>query len=139
MAVIARTLFHGTSTGYLSQILRNGLDPKSSCKKYLCYTDDLAIAKHHATHMAEWDEVVLEKTCRPVIFAIPSDQFLPTGFCLDENFIDLGPSAGRAIGRPLAHILRSWHLVFNISGSVGYNRLLRVRRPMIIGRPVLDY
>jgi hypothetical protein len=29
--------------------------------------------------------------------------------------------------------------VFNISGSVGYNRLLRVRRPMIIGRPVLDY
>lgn len=129
---MTRVLFHGTSTGYLGQILRDGLDPRSSYKGYLCYADDLAIARWHADCMAEWDAGKLNKPCRPVVFAIPIGAFLPADFCLEENYIDLGPSAGRAVGRRLRHLLRSWRLVLAVAGAVGYRRRVLVDRAMIL-------
>jgi hypothetical protein len=127
-------LYHGTSTGYLNQILRDGLDPISSHKGYLCYTPDLAIAKHHADAMAEWDPEYVKRPCSPIIFAIPIDRFLPSAFCLDENFITLNPSAGRAAGKPMQHLVGSWRQVLALAGSVGNKRLVRVSRDMIVSR-----
>lgn len=129
---LPKLLFHGTSTGYLGQILREGLHPESSHKGYLCFTDKIVIAEHHADCMAEWDSDSLKQDCRPVVFAIPTSRFLPAHFCLDENYIVLRPSAGRRAGLRLDHLVGRWRQVLQIGGAVGYRRLLRVDRAMML-------
>jgi hypothetical protein len=121
-------LYHGTSDGYLDQILRDGLDPQSSRDGYLCYTDDPETARYHALHMAEWDSEVLDRTCRPVTITIPFDRFAIEGFCLDRNFIRLGPSHGRAVGRRLGGRRWTWETLLRETGAVGY------RLRLIVGR-----
>lgn len=125
-------LYHGTSDGYLDQILRDGLDPRSSVERYLCYTDDVAIARHHANHMAEHDSAILGKACRAVIFAIPMTRFERAGFCLDRNFVRLGPSHGRAVGQQLGHRRWTWEELLAHAGAVGYAHLLRVEPSNLI-------
>lgn len=131
-----RFLYHGTSTGYLRQILRDGLRPESSYKGYLCYADDRRVATYHAVAMAEWDTDRLGAECRAIVFAIPVDRFAKAGFCLDENFIELGPSTGRAVGRDLLGKVWSWQRLLHHAGAVGYRERLRVDGRMIarIGR-----
>ena len=125
-------LFHGTSTGYLDQMLRDGLDPRSSYKGYLGFTNQIAIAEHHAEHMTDWDGSILKRVCHPVVFAIPISAFTPAHFCLDENFIELRPSAGRRAGLNMDHLLGTWRQVLQIAGAVGYRRLLKVDHTMMM-------
>lgn len=119
-------LYHGTSTGYLDQILRDGLDPQSSYKGYLCYADDLAISAWHAECMAVSDEAHLDVQCMPVIFKINQNRFSRRKFCLEQNFIDPGPSAGRACENGLPERDWTWQALLAFAGAVGYRKLLRV-------------
>lgn len=116
-------LYHGTSTGYLAGILGRGLDPQSSADGYLCYTDDLGTARYHAQHMADWDTGSLGRDCAPLVFAIPIARFDPARFCLDANFIRLGPSHGRAVGQNLRERDWTWHELLARAGAVGYTAL----------------
>lgn len=119
-------LYHGTSTGYLAGMLARGLDPKASADGYLCYTDDLATARYHAEHMAEWDTGSLGRDCAPIVFALPIARFDPEHFRLDANFIRLGPSHGRAVGQNLRERTWTWHDLLTHAGAVGYAALLPV-------------
>jgi hypothetical protein len=125
-------LYHGTSTGYLKQILRDGLRPESSYKGYLCYTDEAAIADHHAQFMAEWDAEYVEHPCHPVIFAIPFERFDRSAFCLEENWIDLGPSAGRAVRMDMTRREWTWETLLTETGAVGYAATMPVGREDIL-------
>lgn len=133
-------LFHGTSSCYLDAIVREGLRPESSCTGYLCFTDDPAIAAHHARHMADWDGARNGLSCEPLIFSIPSNLFRSSQFCLDENFIRLGPSAGRGTGKDVGELIEqrrksgyrwSWQELLSIAGSVGYRGVVSVRLGMV--------
>lgn len=119
-------LYHGTSTGYLAGMLARGLDPEASADGYLCYTDDLATARYHAEHMAEWDTGSLERDCAPIVFALPIARFDPEHFRLDANFIRLGPSHGRAVGQNLRERTWTWHDLLTHAGAVGYAARLSV-------------
>lgn len=134
-------LYHGTSTAYLrgpTGILKNGLDPRSSGSGYLCYTDDIEIARWHAEHMADWDADVVNRPCQPVVFAIPFEEFDRQGFCRDENFIRLGPSHGRAVNKGVEirrrHLQRAWRWpeLLKFAGSVGYKKLMPVTNSVLL-------
>ncbi len=125
MALPAR-LFHGTSDGYLDQILADGLDPKASVRRYLCYTDDPEIARYHALHMAEHDTDILGRRCRPVCIAIEIERFDETGFRVERNFIRLTPSYGRARGRNLKGRTWTWQSLLEEAGAVGYALRMQV-------------
>lgn len=113
-------LYHGTSTAYLDGILRNGLQPESSYKGYICYADDIEISVYHAGFMAKWDEIYVGRKCYPVIFRIPFLRFDASCFCLDQNFIELGPSAGRAVGMDMQARSWTWRSLLTATGAVGY-------------------
>jgi hypothetical protein len=123
-----RVLYHGTSDGYLEGILARGLDPASSADGHLCYSDDPETARYHAGHMADWDSGSLGRHCRPILFTIPFDRFAADRFCLDTNFIRLGPSHGRAVGQDLQRRSWTWQTLLNAAGAVGYTGLLPVSR-----------
>lgn len=137
---LPETLYHGTSDGYLEAILRDGLRPESSGTGYLCYTDEIEVALHHAACMAEWDESMLGRACRPVVFAVPIGSFDTGGFVLEEGFIRNGPSAGRACVSMEAARIRerherrpwSWDELLVHAGAVGYARTLKVTVEMIL-------
>ena len=119
-------LYHGTSTGYLDEMFASGLNPASSLNGYLCYTDDPATARYHAEHMAVWDTGSLGRACAPIVFALPIERFDPTYFCLEANFIRLGPSHGRAVGQNLRDRAWTWAELLTHAGAVGYAAGLRV-------------
>ncbi|NTF18005.1 hypothetical protein G6L37_06280 [Agrobacterium rubi] len=119
-------LYHGTSDFYLDQILRDGLDPRSSADAYLCYSDDPEIAIHHARCMAHWDAGRNKAVCEPILFKIPIRRFDETAFCLDCNFIDLGPSAGRAVASDIRGQELEWRELLELAGAVGYRAVLDV-------------
>lgn len=125
-------LYHGTSTGYLDQILRDGLRPESSYKGYLCYTDEIAIADHHAQFMAKWDEAYVGYPCQPVIFAIPFERFDKSAFCIEQNWIDLGPSSGRAVHMAMDGREWTWEALLSETGAVGYAATMSVSRGDIL-------
>lgn len=132
-------LFHGTSDAYLESMLRQGLMPDSAGNGYLCYTDEEDVAIHHAQCMAEWDESMLDRACAPIVFAIPISAFVVKGFVLEQKFIDIGPSGGRACNPEMTtHIKRrhasqpwTWDELLDYSGAVGYSRILKVDASMI--------
>lgn len=126
--MIQEYLFHGTSTAYLDQMLQDGLRPESSYKGYLCYSDDIGIAQYHAHFMAAWDSKFVGRRCEPIMFRIPGYRFSVDSFCLDENFISLGASAGRAVGLDLSKIGKDWRELLTVAGSVGYQLLMPVSR-----------
>lgn len=122
-------LFHGTSTKWLEQILRDGLEPCHMTGAVLmgCYTDDRDIAIHHAVEMAEFEEA------EPVLFRIPTSRFDPAGFTLDDKFVELHPSAGRGtfalsiVGADAwENAPWTWFAMLRIAGSVGYTRTVPV-------------
>lgn len=130
-------LYHGTSTKYLKQMLRDGLragwpqcwpEPGS----YLCFADQIEIAQHHARHMAEWDRDQPEDSYTPIVFVIPIKRFMRSAFCLERNFIRLGPSAGRAVGKRLPKRRWHWYALLKHAGSVGYRRTVTVTAADII-------
>ena len=123
---VIKCLFHGTSSLYLEHILRDGLVPEASYKGYLCYADELDISRHHANFMAEWEQ------SDPVIFSIPIEKFDPEYFCLEENFIELGPSSGRAQGTDLRHRSWTWKELLDIAGAVGYSKVVKVDKENIL-------
>lgn len=123
-----RVLYHGTSDGYLEGILARGLDPASSGDGHLCYTDDPETARYHAEHMADWDTGMLDRPCRPILFTLAFERFAADRFCLDANFIRLGPSHGRAVGQDLRLRSWTWQTLLTAAGAVGYRDLLKVSR-----------
>ena len=132
-------LYHGTSSCYLDGIISDGLRPESSSTGYLCFTDDPAIAKHHARHMADWDEGRTGRPCEPLIFEIPTKLFRTSKFCRDDNFLRLGPSAGRGTTKDTGELIErrrkagfawSWQELLAIAGSVGYRGVVPVTRDM---------
>lgn len=135
--VLPNCLYHGTSTGYLPQILRDGLCPLASADEYICFTDDPDIAIHHAECMASWDTGRLQKDCDPVLFKITIDRFNVAEFCLDENFITLAPSAGRAVGVDLRGLGLDWNGLLMVAGAVGYRSILKVSEDDLIEIPSL--
>lgn len=133
-------LYHGTSSCYLGAILRDGLRPESSCTGYLCFTDDPAIAEHHARHMADWDEGRTGHSCVPLVFGIPARLFDVSDFCLDENFLRLGPSAGRGTTAEVGELIErrrnagygwTWQELLSIAGAVGYRGVVPVLAEMV--------
>lgn len=140
---LPKMLFHGTSDAYLESMIRDGLMPDSAGNGYLCYTDEEDVAIHHAKCMAEWDESTLERRCLPIIFAIPISEFDVKGFVLEQKFIEIGPSGGRACNEEMtAHIKNrhasqpwAWDELLEYSGAVGYARILKVDRSMIRAVP----
>jgi hypothetical protein len=140
---LPRVLYHGTSDGYLGAILRDGLMPNSAGNGYLCYTDEEDVAVNHAQCMAEWDEAKLGRPCRAIIFAVPIAVFEVEGFVLEEKFIEIGPSGGRACNASMtAHIQErhpidpwKWDELLTYAGAVGYARILRVEASMIMEVP----
>jgi hypothetical protein len=128
-------LYHGTSTGYLKQILGDGLDPRSSYKGYLCYSDELRCSTWFARCMAEWDSNVLDKDCDPVILRIDTTRFDPSLFCLEENFIEFGPVHCR--GADHVDLIQSrddwtWRALYELTGGVGYKGPLKVAQADIV-------
>jgi hypothetical protein len=133
------TLYHGTSTGYLDQILRDGLCPPfPDCRpdvgSYTCWIDTCSVAEFHAHHMEEWDSDSLERKCDPIVFAVPIERFKLYGFVLEQNFIRLGISGegGRNAGIELRGKKWTWRKLLKFTGAVGYELPLPVTPEMII-------
>ncbi|HVL73874.1 MAG TPA: hypothetical protein VM434_18535 [Beijerinckiaceae bacterium] len=128
-APLPPVLFHGTSTRWLGQILREGLMPCHITGRVpmLCLTDEHRVADHHAQHMAEDEEA------DPIIFRLPITRFDPSAFTLEDKFVELGPSAGRGV---YAYEIMgeerwrnagwSWSAMLRIGGAVGYTKPLPV-------------
>lgn len=128
-------LYHGTSTKYLDQMLRDGLEPCHMTGAVLmgCYADDPAIAWHHAECMAEAEEA------DPILFRIPIDRFDPGSFTLDDKFVELAPSSGRGVA--LYHATGhaawerapwTWRAMLHLAGSVGYVETIPVSRDDLV-------
>lgn len=134
-------LYHGTSTRYLEQILRDGLAPCHMTGAVLmcCYADDPAISWHHAECMAEAEDA------DPVLFRIPIGRFDTAKFTLDDKFVELGPSAGRGVAPYRAageeaweSAPWTWRAMLHLAGAVGYVDTLPVSRGDLVaadGRP----
>lgn len=128
-------LYHGTSTKWLEQILREGLKPCHMTGEVLmgCYTDDRSVAIHHAVEMADFEEA------DPVLFLLPTDRFDVARFTLDDKFVELHPSAGRG-SYALATVGEdawenapwTWLAMLRIAGSVGYTGTVPVARHDIV-------
>ncbi len=132
-------LYHGTSTGYLDQILRDGIcPPYPQCHpepgSYTCWTDTWAVAEFHAHHMEENDSDWLKKACHPIVFAVAISHFKVCGFVLEQNFIRLGPSGegGRNYDVELRGKKWNWRKLLKFAGGVGYELPLPVTEQMII-------
>lgn len=132
-------LYHGTSTGYLAQILRDGiLPPHPRCRpepgSYSCWTDTFAVAEFHAHQMEEFDSDWLKRDCDPIVFAVRIAEFAIAGFVLEQNFIRLGPSGegGRNYGAELRGKKWNWRKLLKFTGGVGYELPMRVTESMII-------
>lgn len=127
-------LYHGTSRLYLDQILRDGLLPCTMTgeEDMTCLADDPEIAIHHAMCQAEFEEA------DPVVFAIPISCFDPAFFRLEDNFVRLGPSAGRGVA--LNHAMSekewvslpwTWQGMLKDCGAVGYTAPVPVTAEMM--------
>ena len=132
-------LYHGTSTGYLDQILRDGLcppvpDARPEVGSYTCWTDTWSVAEFHAHHMEEWDSASLEKKCDPIVFAVPIEVFKVYGFVLEQNVIRLGVSGdgGRNAGVELRGKQWTWRKLLKFTGAVGYELPLPVTPEMVV-------
>lgn len=132
-------LYHGTSTGYLDQILRDGIsqpwpDERPGIGSYSCWTDTFSVAEFHARLMEEWDSYKLKRDCDPIVFAVPVEKFENRGFVLEQNFIRLGPSGegGRNYGIELRGKKWNWRKLLKFTGAVGYELPLPVVSEMII-------
>lgn len=128
-------LYHGTSTKWLDQILRDGLEPCHMTGAVLmgCYTDDRAVAIHHAIEMADYEDA------DPVLFGIPTSRFDISRFTLDDKFVELHPSAGRGVhalatvgADPWENAPWTWLAMLRIAGSVGYTATIPVGRGDIV-------
>ncbi len=132
-------LYHGTSTGYLDQILRDGICPgwpqlHPGVGSYTCWTDTWSVAEFHAHLMEENDSSWLEKSCDPIVFAVPIATFKVHGFVLEQNFIRLGISGegGRNGGIELRGKKWNWRKLLKFTGAVGYELPLPVTAGMIV-------
>jgi hypothetical protein len=130
MRPLPETLFHGTSTKYLDQIMTQGLRPCHMTGRVLmtCLTDELVTARHHAFHMADWEQA------DEVIFRIPTARLDPGLFTLEDKFVNPGPSAGRgvAVKRTMLDSWQdvpwTWLAMLRIAGAVGYTGVIPVGR-----------
>ncbi len=122
-------LYHGTSTKWLDQILRDGLEPCHMTGEVLmgCYTDDREIAIHHAVEMADFEEA------DPVLFRLETSRFDASLFTLDDKFVELHPSAGRGsyalsvVGADAWEAAPwTWLAMLRIAGSIGYTGTIAV-------------
>ncbi len=130
-------LYHGTSTKWLDQILRDGLKPCHLTGEVVmgCYTDDREIAIHHAVEMADFEDAA------PVLFRLPMDRFDVEKFTLDDKFVELHPSAGR--GRFVVEMVGgeawenapwTWLAMLRLAGSVGYTGTIPVSQgDLVVG------
>lgn len=134
-APLPAVLYHGTSTKWLDQILRDGLEPCHMTGAVLmgCYTDDRDVAIHHAVEMAEFEEA------DPVLFRLPASRFDVARFTLDDKFVELHPSAGRGtyalavVGEDAwENAPWTWRAMLRIAGSVGYTGTIPVARCDIV-------
>lgn len=139
-------LYHGTSTGYLDQILRDGLLPphpdlRPEPGSYTCWTDTFSVAEFHAHHMEENDTEFLDKVCDPIVFAVPIERFKVFGFVLEQNFIRLGVSGegGRNSDVELRGKQWNWRKLLKFTGGVGYELPMPVSADMIIRLPRKSY
>lgn len=128
-------LFHGTTTKWLDQILRDGLEPCHMTGAVLmgCYTDDRGIAIHHAVEMAEFEGA------EPVLFRLATSRFDVARFTLDDKFVELHPSAGRGVHAAATvgddaweNAPWTWLAMLRIAGSVGYTGTIPVARCDIV-------
>lgn len=133
------TLYHGTSTGYLEQILRDGICPpypqvRPEPGSYTCWTDTWSVAEFHAHHMEENDSDVLERECDPVVFAVPIASFRVGSFVLEQNFVRIGVSGvgGRNESVELRGKKWNWRKLLKFTGGVGYEAPLAVKPEMIV-------
>lgn len=121
-------LYHGTSTKYLRNKLREGLLPCSlvGAVPMTCLTDERDAAEYHANLMAEYE------AADAIVFAIPTVRLDVAGFTLEDRFIT-GPSAGR--GLFAADMIGwerwrsapwTWRAMLSIAGAVGYTAPIRV-------------
>ena len=135
---LPEVLYHGTSDGYLDQMLRDGLRP-AYLDDHLCFTDEEEVAVHHAHCMADWDSDVLEKECAAIVFSIPIALFDLDGFCVEHKFIENGPSGGRACNRAMTDHIKernlvqpwTWRELLDYAGAVGYLKPLPVGRELL--------
>lgn len=133
-APLPEFLFHGTSRLYLDQILKDGLLPCTMTgeEDMTCLADDVEIAIHHAMCQSEFEEA------DPIVFAIPISCFDADRFRLEDNFVRLGPSAGR--GLALNHAMSekewatapwTWRGMLETCGAVGYTAPIPVTAAMM--------
>lgn len=128
-------LYHGTSRLYLDQILADGLQPCTITgeEAMTCLADDLEVAIYHALCQAEAEEA------EPVVFVIPISRFERGRFRLEDNFVRLGPSAGRGVD--LCNSMSeeawqaepwTWERMLAACGAVGYTAPIPVTAGMMI-------
>lgn len=125
-------LFHGTSTAYLDQMLRDGLLPLTDNNR-ICLTDEFETAAHYARCMADWDTGVKEieiGAFQPIVFSIPAKSLNPEFFVLEEGTLRLG-STGRGRELNLRERSWTWQSLFEATGAVGYSRPIPVTRAMV--------
>lgn len=137
-------LYHGTSTKWLGQILRQGLVPCSMTGAVLmtCLADERGIAVHHALNQAEFEDA------DPIVFSIPLDRLDVCLFTVEDKFIELGPSHGRGIAihnameaeAPGSWRARgwTWREMLAVAGAVGYTGVIPVTEGDIERLPVPD-
>lgn len=125
-AALPDILFHGTSTKWLKQILRQGLQPCSltGAVPMTCLADDRSVAAYHAVFQAECEDA------DPLVFAIPTARLDVSLFVLEDRFVELGPSDGRGVEayRLMEEAERgsweakdwTWREMLSVAGAVGY-------------------
>lgn len=128
-------LYHGTSTKWLDQILRDGLAPchLTGEVEMGCYADERAIAVHHAVEMADAEDA------DPVLFLLPTSRFDVARFVLDDKFVELRPSSGRGLfalamvgDEAWENAPWTWTAMLRLAGSVGYTGTIPVSRSDIV-------
>lgn len=137
-------LYHGTSTKWLGQILRQGLQPCSMTGAVLmtCLGDDRGLAEYHALHQAECEDA------DPVVFAIPIERLDVSMFTLEDKFVELGPSNGRGVAayhameraEPGSWETRdwTWREMLAVAGAVGYTGAIPVTEADLERLPPLE-
>lgn len=138
--ILPDVLYHGTSTKYLDQILKDGLLPCSitGAVPMTCLADDFAVAEHHARCQADAEDA------DPIVFSIPIERFQPAAFTLEDKFVELGPSHGRGCAVYEAMDPDEWEAkpwtwqeMLMVAGAVGYTVAIPVTSDDIhrIGEP----
>lgn len=129
MLLIPQYLYHGTSLPRLNSILSQGLvpEPQKNGEARICLTDDIEVARFHGKCMAQWDKDATPKKERKIkfkttILKIPTNILSPNGYLLEEGFLHLGVSAGKAKGRVLLNEKENWtwQELFQETGTIGY-------------------